>query len=84
LGSVRLFFLSPAFSPRLFASAEPGCYALGHGRLCPRYEHHDFLNASDVALANAPLQVALGRLADTLIAGNRRAFASFGDKKRDS
>jgi L-lactate dehydrogenase complex protein LldF len=44
-----------------------------------RHEHHDFLNAAGVALANAPLQVALGRLADTLMAGNRRGYASLND-----
>ncbi len=44
-----------------------------------RHEHHDFLNATGVALANAPLQVALGRLADTLMAGNRRGYASLND-----
>ena len=44
-----------------------------------RHEHHDFLNASDVALADAPLQIALGRLADTLMAGNRRGYASLND-----
>jgi L-lactate dehydrogenase complex protein LldF len=44
-----------------------------------RHEHHDFMAASDVALANAPLQVALGRLADTLMAGNRRGYAALAD-----
>ncbi len=44
-----------------------------------RHEHHDFLNAADVALADAPLQVAMGRLADTLMAGNRRGYASLND-----
>ncbi|HEV8061322.1 MAG TPA: LutB/LldF family L-lactate oxidation iron-sulfur protein, partial [Gemmataceae bacterium] len=44
-----------------------------------RHEHHDFMAAADVALANPPLQLALGRLADTLMAGNRRAYAALAD-----
>ena len=35
--------------------------------------------ATDVALANAPLQVALSRLADTLLTGNRRGYAALAD-----
>ena len=44
-----------------------------------RHEHHDFLHASTQALANAPLQVALGRLTTTLLAGNRRGYAALPD-----
>src|SRR3954452_20315881 len=44
-----------------------------------RHEHHDFLHASTEALANAPLQVALGRLTSTLMAGNRRGYAALAD-----
>src|SRR3954451_7797403 len=44
-----------------------------------RHEHHDFLHASTEALANAPLQVALGRLTRTLMAGNRRGYAALAD-----
>ena len=41
-----------------------------------RHEHHDFLGAAAQALADPPLQSALTRLADTLMAGNRRGFAA--------
>src|SRR5215475_9289670 len=44
-----------------------------------RHEHHEFMAASNVALADAPLQVALSRLADTLLAGNRRGYAALAD-----
>lgn len=44
-----------------------------------RHEHHDFLNASTKALADVPLQAALVRLTDTLMAGNRRGFAALAD-----
>src|SRR5262245_25909476 len=44
-----------------------------------RHEHHDFLPAVGQALADAPLQVALGRLTSTLLAGNRRGFAALAD-----
>src|SRR5215204_7625209 len=44
-----------------------------------RHEHHDFLNASTKALADVPLQAALVRLTDTLLAGNRRGFAALAD-----
>lgn len=44
-----------------------------------QHEHHDFLNAAEEALKNAPLQVALGRLTSTLMAGNRRGFAALAD-----
>ncbi len=47
-----------------------------------RHEHHDFMAAADVALANPPLQLALGRLADTLMAGNRRAYAALADSDK--
>jgi L-lactate dehydrogenase complex protein LldF len=44
-----------------------------------QHEHHDFLNASTEALANPTLQQALTRLADTLMAGNRRGYAALAD-----
>src|SRR4051812_16860835 len=44
-----------------------------------RHEHHDFLNASNKALGDVPLQAALVRLTDTLMAGNRRGFAALAD-----
>src|SRR5713101_6041804 len=44
-----------------------------------RHEHHDFLHASDQALADPPLQAALIRLTGTLMAGNRRAYAAVAD-----
>jgi L-lactate dehydrogenase complex protein LldF len=47
-----------------------------------RHEHHDFLGASTQALADAPLQAALARLTDTLLAGNRRGYASLADSDR--
>ncbi|MBX7166807.1 MAG: iron-sulfur cluster-binding protein [Pirellulales bacterium] len=40
-----------------------------------RQEHHEFLAATDEALANANLQLALSRLGDTLGSRNREAFA---------
>lgn len=40
-----------------------------------RHEHHEFQAASKLALVDVPLQVALGRLTTTLLAGNRRGFA---------
>src|SRR5262245_49176837 len=42
-----------------------------------RREHHEFLAASDVALADENLQQILGRLGDTLGARNRTAFGEF-------
>lgn len=39
-----------------------------------QHEHHEFLAASDEALANASLQLALARLGDTLGQRNRDAF----------
>ena len=44
-----------------------------------RHEHHDFMPASQQALLDAPLQIALGRLTSTLLAGNRRGFAALAD-----
>jgi L-lactate dehydrogenase complex protein LldF len=41
-----------------------------------QHEHHDFLAASAQALADPPLQAALTRLTDTLMAGNRRGYAA--------
>lgn len=38
------------------------------------HEHHEFLAASDAALANASLQLALAKLGDTLGQRNRDAF----------
>ena len=46
------------------------------------HEHHDFLGASTQALADVPLQAALTRLTDTLMAGNRRGYAALGDSDR--
>lgn len=42
-------------------------------------EHHDFLGGVTQALADPPLQAALVRLTDTLMAANRRGYASLGD-----
>jgi L-lactate dehydrogenase complex protein LldF len=44
-----------------------------------RHEHHDFLGASQQALADPPLQAALIRLTSTLLAGNRRGYAALAD-----
>jgi L-lactate dehydrogenase complex protein LldF len=41
-----------------------------------QHEHHEFLAAADEALHNAPLQVALSRLADTLGKRNKEAYAA--------
>jgi L-lactate dehydrogenase complex protein LldF len=41
-----------------------------------QHEHHDFLGAAGEALEDAPLQAALARLTDTLMAGNRRGYAT--------
>jgi L-lactate dehydrogenase complex protein LldF len=41
-----------------------------------RHEHHDFVGASKQALADPTLQEALVRLTDTLMAGNRRGYAT--------
>ncbi len=45
-------------------------------------EHHEFPSASRAALADAPLQRALLRLTDTLMAGNRRGYAALADSDR--
>lgn len=47
-----------------------------------RHEHHEFLAASDQALADVPLQAALVRLTNTLLAGNRRAYAALADSDK--
>jgi L-lactate dehydrogenase complex protein LldF len=44
-----------------------------------QHEHHDFMGASSVALADEPLQAALIRLTSTLMAGNRRGYAALPD-----
>jgi L-lactate dehydrogenase complex protein LldF len=44
-----------------------------------RREHRDFLGASHEALTDAPLQAALIRLTNTLMAGNRRGYAALAD-----
>jgi L-lactate dehydrogenase complex protein LldF len=44
-----------------------------------RHEHHDFRAAAQQALADPPLQAALVRLTDTLMAGNRRGYAALAD-----
>src|SRR6202795_438157 len=44
-----------------------------------RHEHHDFLGAAAQALADGPLQAALVRLTDTLMAANRRGYAALAD-----
>src|SRR5262249_17045610 len=47
-----------------------------------RHEHHQFLQASNQALADPPLQAALIRLTSTLMAGNRRGYAALADSDR--
>ena len=47
-----------------------------------RHEHHDFQGAVKQALADPPLQAALGRLTSTLLAGNRRGYASLADSDK--
>src|SRR5438445_4207895 len=47
-----------------------------------RHEHHDFQTAAGQALADLPLQAALTRLTDTLLAGNRRGYAALADSDR--
>jgi L-lactate dehydrogenase complex protein LldF len=46
------------------------------------HEHHDFTGAVKEALVDVPLQAALTRLTDTLMAGNRRAFAELADSAK--
>ena len=50
-----------------------------------RHEHHDFVGATDQALADRPLQAALIRLTSTLMTANQRGYASLpdSDKLRD-
>src|SRR5713226_8847854 len=50
-----------------------------------RHEHHDFVGATDQALANGPLQAALVQLTSTLMTANQRGYASLpdSDKLRD-
>jgi L-lactate dehydrogenase complex protein LldF len=50
-----------------------------------RHEHHAFMEASNQALANEPLQAALARLTGKLGEGNRRGFAALpgSDALRD-
>jgi L-lactate dehydrogenase complex protein LldF len=47
-----------------------------------QHEHHEFLEASTQALADVPLQAALTRLTDTLMAGNRRGYAALEDSSQ--
>lgn len=47
-----------------------------------RHEHHEFQAAVGQAMANAPLQEALAKLSNTLMAGNRRAYAALADSDR--
>jgi L-lactate dehydrogenase complex protein LldF len=50
-----------------------------------KHEHHDFTGATAQALADSSLQIALTRLGETLMAGNRRSFAALAgsDQLRD-
>ncbi|MBL8795803.1 MAG: iron-sulfur cluster-binding protein [Planctomycetia bacterium] len=50
-----------------------------------RHEHHDFLGATAQALHDEPLQAALTRLTDVLMAANRRGYAALpgSDQLRD-
>src|SRR5262245_14156706 len=47
-----------------------------------RHEHHDFIGAVGEALRDAPLQAALVRLTDTLMAANRRGLSALADSRR--
>lgn len=47
-----------------------------------RHEHHEFMTASTQALGDVPLQAALVRLTDTLMAGNRRGYAALADSDK--
>ena len=47
-----------------------------------QHEHHDFVAASARALADQPLQAALVRLTDTLMAGNRRGYAALAESDK--
>ncbi len=55
-----------------------GAFMIDHAR----HEHHDFLNASALALADQPLQAALTRLTSTLMAGNRRSLGNLADSSQ--
>jgi L-lactate dehydrogenase complex protein LldF len=44
-----------------------------------RHEHHDFVGATDQALADRPLQAALIRLTSTLMTANQRGYAALPD-----
>src|ERR1700686_3754786 len=44
-----------------------------------KHEHYEFLVAARQALADPGLQIALVRLTETLMAGNRRGYAALGD-----
>jgi L-lactate dehydrogenase complex protein LldF len=44
-----------------------------------QHEHHEFLDAARHALHDPPLQAALVRLTDTLMAANRRGYAALAD-----
>ena len=47
-----------------------------------RHEHHDFTGAVGQALRDAPLQLALARLTDTLMTANRRGLAALADSSQ--
>src|ERR1700687_851333 len=47
-----------------------------------QHEHHDFRGAVDQAMKDLPLQSALVRLTDTLMAGNRRGYAALADSDK--
>lgn len=47
-----------------------------------KHEHHDFLGGVSHALADPPLQAALTRLTDTLMAGNRKGYAALADSSQ--
>src|SRR5205085_3156853 len=44
-----------------------------------QHEHHDFMGGAHHALHDPPLQAALVRLTDTLMAANRRGYAALAD-----
>jgi L-lactate dehydrogenase complex protein LldF len=47
-----------------------------------RHEHQDFTAAASQALIDPPLQAALARLTDTLMAANRRGYSALSDSDR--
>ncbi len=57
----------------------PGVTDPAAARDYARHEHHDFVGAARQALADPGLQLALARLTDTLMAGNRRGYAALAD-----